>query len=223
MTPHKRVWCASLPVIMGKNGASANSTATGANFQLDEARRLLLRGRHDTERGARLIHDHFWQQFFNWYKSRRQSDETAEEMANDAIFKIVEAIDDLRDPAKFQPWAWQIARNVLNDRVRNEKAIGENEVTFDDHGWQALLDHLPQHAEHDRDGELSLCLKGQFERFAVDHPERHWVFERIVLDGWGDSEFMAALGRTATATRQYLTQCRNRLREYMKPCLEDAR
>ncbi len=218
MSPHKRGMLASLSLIMGKKGTKTNAVA---DAKLDSARLALLRGRGDTERGARVVTDMFWNDFKSFYRSNSQSDATAEELANDAIFKIVSAIDQLREPEKFRAWAWQIARNELNSLVRDEKETRAREVTLDDDGWQALIHKSSNHAPDNP--ELSLCLKGQFEKFVAEHKDRYWLLERVTLDGWGESELMTALGRTAAATRTYLKECRNRLREYMKPCLEDAR
>ncbi|MBC7622246.1 MAG: RNA polymerase sigma factor [Aeromicrobium sp.] len=219
MSPHKRGIFASLSTIMGEKSATTNPNAV-ADAKLDSARLALLRGRGDTERGARIVTDMFWRDFKNFYRANGQSDATAEELANDAIFKIVIAIDQLREPAKFRAWAWQIARNELKSRVRDEKESQAREVTLDDDGWQTLFHRSPNHAPDNP--ELSLCLTGQFEKFVAEHEDRYWLLERVALDGWGESEVMAALGRTATATRTYLKECRNRLRKYVKPCLEDA-
>lgn len=219
MSPHKRGILASLSLIMGKKGTKANPNAV-ADAKLDSARLALLRGRGDTERGARIVTDLFWNDFKRFYRSNDQSDATSEELANDAIFRIVSAIDQLHTPERFRAWAWEIARKALLTLVRDEKDIRAHEVALDDDGWQILMEKSSNHAPDNP--ELSLCLKGQFEKFAAEHNDRYWLLERVTLDGWGENELMTALGRTATATRTYLKECRNRLREYMKPCLEDA-
>ncbi len=56
--------------------------------------------------------------------SRRLDDElTAEDVLHDVFLKIHANIDSLRDETKLESWVFQIARNVILDRLRSRREV----------------------------------------------------------------------------------------------------
>lgn len=63
------------------------------------------------------------------------------------------------------------------------------------------------------------CLQSQLEKFCQTYPERaHWL-ERWIMHGDSLHDISAALGRTTAASKEYLSQCRQRLQQHLKQCL----
>ena len=207
------------------DGSEVMDDATSAERAvLDDARLLVLRGQSDRERGAKLIFDHFWKKFKRFAQHMGHSEDTAEEIASDSIHTVLRALDTLHQSKKFTSWAWQIHRHKITDRFREDKDERMTDSGLSDEKWLALMEReLQSGAASSSNPVAILCLRGQFEAFATDQPERHFVVERSAVDGWSDSQLAAFLGRTAAATRTYLKDCRQRLREYLQPCLEDAK
>jgi DNA-directed RNA polymerase specialized sigma24 family protein len=42
----------------------------------------------------------------------------------------------------------------------------------------------------------------------------------MVVDGWGLEQISQFLDRSYEASKEYVSQCRKRLADYLKPCLE---
>jgi RNA polymerase sigma-70 factor (ECF subfamily) len=47
----------------------------------------------------------------------------AEDVASEAAIAIVRNLPRLRDPARFEPWFWRIARSKLNDHLRKKQRL----------------------------------------------------------------------------------------------------
>ncbi len=212
---------------MKKTGKKPSST-TPANAtpgfsdaertRLEQARRLLVRGHHDVETGARIIHELFWQRLVDMYRANRQSIEDAEDLANEAIFRISDNMEALRDPEKAEAWAMIIARNLLNTHATEQKRRQQSEVVLDEEKYNELIE---THVAEAEDAETAECIDRQTDRFRAEHPERYYVLIQSAVAGWGTTELMNYLSRTDTATRSYLTSCRKKFAAYVEPCLEN--
>jgi RNA polymerase sigma factor (sigma-70 family) len=121
-------------------------------------------------------------------------------------------------------WMWQIARNALIDHQRRY----QHEVNLDDAQWKKAEDDDSRRPPeervfqstdaHDPSREAEDCVSKGLSRFAADEPERAYAIE-LVVEGIDGREIADRIGRTYTATRQYLLQCRQRLAPYIKDCL----
>jgi RNA polymerase sigma-70 factor (ECF subfamily) len=56
---------------------------------------------------------------FSFYLSKDRPE--AEDLAQDAILKILKTIRSLQDPQKFKSWSLQLTKNLFLDRVRSRK------------------------------------------------------------------------------------------------------
>lgn len=81
----------------------------------------------------------------------------AEDLAADTCEALVKSLPKLREPARFEPWFWKVARSKFYDHLRRKQRSGpptEREEMFDDPS-----DFLVRSAEHDSIREAFLSLK----------------------------------------------------------------
>jgi hypothetical protein len=94
--------------------------------------------------------------------------------------------------------------------------------TLDEEGWDNLeresealrtFDSLPS-------GEsLEDCVGRGFTEFAKNFSERAHVLS-LVMDGFDTAYIAAAIKRTPGATREFISQSRKRIEEFLLPCRE---
>jgi RNA polymerase sigma factor (sigma-70 family) len=141
----------------------------------------------------------------------------AEEVASDAVLKVLAGLGGVRDHVAFIQWSGTVARNTFLDHVRSSRAANDHEVFVDEDGWQSVWAGVEDPAQLDHADRL--CLQRQLDAFCKAHPDRALVLEQIALEGWTVDEAAEALGRTAAGAKEYLSQCRKRLMGYLRVCL----
>ena len=186
--------------------------------ELAELPTLLRQGGKAAEQGARRLYDRLWRPLVRYFVLCRQDEGMAEDLASETLAKAVLRIHSLRDDTACLAWVWQIARNELKGHLRDRASANDAHTDLDEEGWQHLLD---THADTKHgDPVVQLCLQGQLERFRRDHPERAYCIEQAVLEDWDGRSIAAILGRSYGAAREYLSQCRKKIAEYLRPCLD---
>lgn len=70
-------------------------------------------------------------QLLAWLR-RRVAPEVAEDLAQEALARVVERLPTLRDPSAVGPWAQRIARSVLIDHLRRDRPTAELPELADD-------------------------------------------------------------------------------------------
>ena len=176
------------------------------------------KGGADGERGATSLFDALWPKFVNTFQQWGEPIGAAEELASDTLLKIFQGLDGLRDPIAFEKWANTIARNTYRTHLRDTQQESDHEIALDEDAWSLVCDSAADLSGGDP--TTMLCLQGQLEKFFREHPARAKTLERCAIDGWSLEEASEALGRTLAATKEYLSQCRKRLMQYLQPCLE---
>jgi RNA polymerase sigma-70 factor (ECF subfamily) len=68
--------------------------------------------------------------------------------------------------------------------------------------------------------ELEDCVRRAYTRFAEAYADRAEILSRVAFDGWDIDDVAVALRRTNGATREYLSQCRKKLKIFLEPCKE---
>lgn len=191
--------------------------------QLDAAIAQVAHGGAAAEQGARALFALLWRRFVADYQRAGLALGAAEDLASDAFTLVFNGLQGLRDRQAADKWVQSVARNCLLNHWRDTAQQHAHELAVDDEDLAWLADEaLPGSGSGgDRQGDPAvwLCLERQLGRFCADQPERaHWL-EQVVVQGWALHDLAAALGRSAGATREYLSQCRKGLQRYFSECL----
>ena len=175
----------------------------------------IRRGGATRAEGIVRLYRAYARRFLGYFLKHRVPREQAEELVQDVFVSIVRHCGEFRGEARIDAWMWAIARNALIDHVRRQRP----EVALQD---DELLDAAgatvdpPSHDARD----LEDCVRRAYAAFAAAHEDRAQVLALVVYEEWDISDVAAMVRRTPGATREYLSQCRKKLRPFLEPCRE---
>lgn len=170
------------------------------------------------ERGMEGLFRLYGSRIKAFFRRHRLNDDEAADLLQETFIKIFRSADKFNRQSKVATWLWTIARNSMLDYLRAKKPTESIDEMLDGE----LLDMdciatLPCSGER---LDLQNCIQRGFTAFSEEHPERASVMRLAVFEEWNIEEVAAFLARTPAATREYLSQCRKRLRVFLEPCRE---
>jgi RNA polymerase sigma factor (sigma-70 family) len=148
----------------------------------------------------------------------------ADDLMQDVIVKVTRHIDDFRGDADgFPKWVWTIVRNTHLDAHRARKPSHSVDDP-DDVVGQGLTADIAQVPDVVAMREsVADCVRRGFRRFAEIHPDRAHCLAWLATDRLDLQAVAELLGRSAGATREYLSQCRKKLKPFLEPCYLEER
>lgn len=154
----------------------------------------------------------------------RMSEEDAGDLLQETMMKIVRGAENFRSEAKVSTWIWSIAHHAMLDHVRRpaldcDDIDALNEELGD--RWQLAAVQSAQAASSERRAELERddCVETQFGEFSAGNPACGRALELKAFEGMSVRELADVLRRTEGATREFLSQCRKKLKPFLEPCL----
>jgi len=195
------------------------SSFAGADRSSDKGWPALLRaGGKPRQAAISQIYTTYGGAFKGYFRRHGRSEAQAEDLLQETFVKVLRSIDSWSGTGAFEAWLWTIARNTLISEVRSS-AMDKATVSLDD--------QEPETAELmvGRDGAASDpadadCVKRGLEAFAKKFVEYALVLERIALDGWSDVELSQFRNCSPGAAREYISQCRKRVWQFIGHCYE---
>src|SRR5262249_18377193 len=95
---------------------------------------------------------------------------------------------------------------------------------MDEEGWRGIEDTMavPPVCEAPSAAREALqdCFDRGFGAFTQAHPLASEVLHKVVHLDWSTRDVAQFLQRNEGATREYLSQCRKKLRRFLEPCRE---
>lgn len=181
----------------------------------------LARGGEARRRAIGVLYARLAGRIVGRYRRLGASEEEAEAWLHDTFVRLLRGGADLARVADLEAWTWTVARNVRLDALR---AAGLREVEPLEvlERADAGAPNAPPADEAAARALLRECLARAFAAFGLRHPERARSLGWLAEEGLAIAAIAARLGRTPGATREYLSQCRHKLRPYVEPCLRDA-
>ncbi|MES2681892.1 MAG: sigma-70 family RNA polymerase sigma factor [Pseudomonadota bacterium] len=146
----------------------------------------------------------------------------AEEWLQDSFVRVVSGVGNFRgEPVQFHGWFWAIVRNRMIDACRRLKPqVSLDQPDDDDDGpLLRLVAEGSDPVEQLEQTSLEDCVRAGFKAFARAHPDRAQCLSWLTVDALDTTTLATLLGRTAGATREYLSQCRKKLKPFLEPCL----
>lgn len=159
----------------------------------------------------------------------------AEEIVQDAFIKVLINCEHFKGDSTFKTWLFSIALNCMNDYFR--QIIARPATNLDDDGWDSLSRERQSDPRPDLYAGVGLnpdtqtlgtvqgyetledCVKRGFAEFARNFSERAYVLS-LVMEGFDTAHIAAAIQRTPGATREFISQSRKRIEEFLLPCKE---
>lgn len=199
---------------------SATATNAAGEPAADALLERLAQGGEARRQAVGALYRRFAPRFRRYFRSQRLDDAAAEDLVQEVFVKVVRACGDFRGEARADTWLWAIARNSLISHFRARLP----DMALDDLDLDQLCAANPalQAAPPDAPaaGSVEDCVQRGISRFGGDFPDRARAIGFLVIEEWSVEDIARALGRTPGATREYLSQCRKKLRPYIEECLE---
>ena len=184
----------------------------------EEILKKLELGGKEQEKALSELYTKKAKEFGRFFMSRGLDHMSAEEVVQETILKIFKQVAAYRSEGSVNSWMWQIARNALTDFLRSRKR--EKAQNFDDDGWKQAETNKSLQVTDEVDPRRAAedCVTQGLLRFEEIDPDRAYAI-KLVVEGVDGREIADRIGRTYTAARQYLTQCRQHLAPFIKDCL----
>lgn len=181
----------------------------------EEIMPLIVAGGSDRERAIRAFYEIYGSQMIRFFIYRGLKAEDAQDVFQETLIKIIRHCDAYQDMGNTRAWFWQIARNCHTDFLRKKlktQAV-ETQVEF--------LEDLPVSDSNNQSSHQSVddCVNAGLEAFRVKEPERVYALS-LQMNGLSISEIGERIGRTLSATKEYLSQCRKKLQPFISHCHE---
>lgn len=189
----------------------------------------------DAPAAVRRLYLHYRPRLLAFFRGRRLTIEECEDLLQEVFLKVSTRATQFAG-ISVSGWIYQIARHQMYDHLRPRSTSTDEPVqhiSIDDDGDDDTRGHLvnasdwfnsalsgdpfsdPQQlASHAIDD----CVSRQLQSFEKFHPDRAEVIRLTALEGWSMAQIAVYLQRQPGATREYLSQCRKKLKEFLQPC-----
>lgn len=170
-----------------------------------------------------LLYRGFAPRLAAYYRAQGADRALADDWVQDTFVRVIRGAATLKTDAAFTGWMWAIARNVMIDARRRKDSRLASLPEPDENGLSLCEADLSEGADPE-EWLASLqhrdLVSRQFAAFRRDFPERAQCIAWSCRDDMSMSDIAAAIGRSAGATREYISQCRKKARSYFLPCME---
>ena len=188
----------------------------GSQINDDEVLRLITEGDGSEQRHALKIFYWRWATpMKHFFLNRGCHPMDCEDLLQEVVIKIWKGASGFRRKGQASSWIWTIIRNTLNDHYRRSPRHPA-ELPFDpDNDLHDRAGNPPYDQDHDD------CIERGLQRFAITFPDRAHALEM-----WStgmDLQLIAShIGRGYGATRQFLLECRKKMRPFLEPCFDSS-
>lgn len=157
--------------------------------------------------------------FKGYFRRHGAAEPQAEDLLQETFIKVIRALGSWSGAGTLEAWLWTIARNTLlsqqrSDGSRPTVSIDAQEAEV---GEAIVSEHAGDASGDPADAD---CVKRGLVAFSDKHAEYAHVLERVAVDDWGYDELAQYRGCSAGAAREYLSQCRKRLWQFVGHCYQ---
>jgi len=179
----------------------------------EEILAALCMTRPEQTKALRFLYQFKARQFGRYFIKNRLSYHEAEEAVQETILKIFRNASNFTGIGTANAWMWQVARNTLIDLARKNSIKKQFELPAENH------DKILEREDDIRSSIVEECVERGLKEFAKLEPERAYAL-CLHIEGIEGVEIADRIGRTYDATRQYLSQCRQKLAPHIQGCLQ---
>jgi len=173
---------------------------------------IRLGGKH-RDAGISQLFRSYAKRFLAYLIQHRVPREHAEEVVQEVFINIVRHCDAFRGETRIDAWMWSILRNALIDYTRRARP----EVATEDDQLIDLAGAKPD-TPYRESSDIDDCVRKAMASFAAANSDRAKVLKLVAFEGWSIEDVSAMIKRTPGATREYISQCRKKLKEFLEPC-----
>ncbi len=165
------------------------------------------------------IYERFARKVLNFVYRMVNSVEEAEDLTQEAFVTVYQKLGSLKDDARFEPWLFRIARNLVYQRYRNRTPAGVSVDTLDEDGQP--FTQLADTRKNPDEAFQATELESVVQRVIADLPEKYReVFVLSALQHMSYQEIAEAVGRSLPSVKTDIhrarLEVRKRVKEYLK-------
>lgn len=188
--------------------------------------KIALGGKHQEQ--AMLV-------FFDQYAARiklhflrhRISTDDASDLLQEVMIKVMKGAPNFRIESKVSTWVWTITNNTLMDFFRQSSLNTENIDFLNESvgdSWQFIASHEQMYEQAHRKTEMLRddCVEYYFGQFSEKFPQHGQALRMKAFDGLSIPDIAKVINRNEGATREFLSQGRKKLKDFLQPCNEMA-
>ena len=179
----------------------------------------ICKGGRAAELALRALYDGYAQHMLRFFVYSGVSGDEAKDIFQEVVVRLVRYADRYNGDGAARSWIWQIARNCLTDHQRRTGRWSEHVVIVDHEEWDHIADTKEASLMCEAGWTVDECVSRGLEVFGSQMPERALALT-LQMDGFSVSEIAERLGRTAAATKEYLSQCRKKIQPFIAECAE---
>lgn len=165
--------------------------------------------------------EHLWMNIhgkLNGYVSKHiKNKDDVNDIIQDTFVKVKTNIDSLQNPAKFDSWLFQIARNTMTDFFRNQKKTFNNEETTEDIS-------IEPNSFEEEDIKVKMQTQG-FSEYAgsiiSELPEKYRAAVHLAdIEGLSMKEVAEELNLSVPGAKSRVQRGRKMIKEIILKCCE---
>lgn len=186
----------------------------------EECIELICMGGKPADVGLKVLYREMGPAMLRFFALSGAPGDEANDVLQETFVRVFKSAASFSGEGSARSWLWQIGRNCLMDHLRKSGRVKEREELFNDDQWGRLLESTPDPAEVIAGQELlEDCVSRGVQVFGQQMPDRAYVLT-LQMEGVGIKEIATQIGRSIAATKEYLSQCRKKLRPFISDCLE---
>lgn len=143
----------------------------------------------------------------------------AEDVVQEVFVTVAKKAHTFRGDCAVSSWLFRIAHNEM---VNVFRAKGD-EVNLDEQAWENIHNTTPADFVcpllPDPKKALQECFEKAYAAFEKAHPAAaDLIYQTLQHQDWDTNDIAQYLGRTSGAAREYLSQCKKKLKQFVAPC-----
>ncbi|EAV46628.1 MAG: RNA polymerase sigma factor [Nitrosomonadales bacterium] len=170
----------------------------------------------DLESGAKAIFKALDKPFIKHFEGQwRLANQEAVDLNQESLITIIKKAPMVNEPEKFEAWCWTVAKNKARDYLRKTKREKDFiEFNSDKYVDESTIENI--NSEQSDNGD---CVREGYGQFALKNSNHAYALD-LQQDGYSIKDIATRIDRTPAATKEYLSQCRKKLKTYIKHCME---
>lgn len=162
--------------------------------------------------GIADLYAHYAVRFRGYFRRRGASPADADELCQDSFVRLVRALDRGARVEQPRAWIWSVAQSQWLDwrRKTTPAAVAAGD-------WDGAE---PGEDPTARGVHLDDCVRRQFAAYSATDPAGAQALLWASVEQFTAPEIGELLGRSPGATRQFLSEARKRVRDYLSVCRE---
>lgn len=158
------------------------------------------------------LHQRYAHRFIGYLRRRGLDHASAEDAVQDAFVRLLQRAPGFTAQGQGRAWIWTVARSAWLDGLKKPQLATETLQSWHENDAQVVPDVAATSNYQD-------CVQGQLQRYVQAYPEAGQAILWAAVDGLKAAQIGELLGRSGGATREFLSQARKRLRDFLEPCV----